>query len=96
MSLEAPEFIRRLAQHILPKGFVRIRHFGILASSNKYKKLNQIRLVLGQTPIQKPDKNPGFEGYACPCCQTGTMRILLTFDRRGPPEEYQHLYVELA
>ncbi|WP_369858913.1 transposase, partial [Aquimarina sp. I32.4] len=33
--LKAHEFIRRFTQHILPKGFVRIRHFGICASRNK-------------------------------------------------------------
>lgn len=91
MPLNAVEFIRRFALHILPRGFVRIRHFGILASSNKYRKLNQIRQMLGQEPIQKLKKGSGFEGYPCPCCQTGTMRILFSFDQRGPPEEYLHL-----
>ena len=35
MTLEGPEFIRRFALHILPKGFVRIRHYGILSSTSK-------------------------------------------------------------
>lgn len=37
MTLEAQEFIRRFALHILPKGFMRIRHYGILSSSRKQK-----------------------------------------------------------
>jgi len=39
MSLEVMEFIRRFSLHILPKGFVRIRHYGILSSSRKQKTL---------------------------------------------------------
>jgi len=35
MTMQAMEFIRRFSRHILPKGFVRIRHFGILSSTTK-------------------------------------------------------------
>lgn len=40
MTLKAEEFLRRFCLHILPSGFVRIRHYGILASRNKTKELN--------------------------------------------------------
>lgn len=43
MTLDAVEFIRRFSLHILPKGFMRIRHYGILSSSRKQKTLPVIR-----------------------------------------------------
>ncbi|MCC6599339.1 MAG: transposase, partial [Crocinitomicaceae bacterium] len=47
MTLDAMEFVRRFAMHILPKGFVRIRHYGILSSTAKRKKLPQIKAHFG-------------------------------------------------
>ena len=35
MTLQAPEFIRRFLLHVIPKGFVRVRHFGLLANRSK-------------------------------------------------------------
>jgi hypothetical protein len=43
MSLNADEFIRRFALHILPRGFVRIRHFGFLSSTAKKESIQRIR-----------------------------------------------------
>ena len=43
MELTQLEFIRRFAQHILPKGFVRIRHYGFLSSTAKGKRLPELR-----------------------------------------------------
>ena len=55
MVLDAFEFIRRLPQHVLPKGFRRIRHFGFFANAVRAKKLAKIgpRLSRGAGP-----KNP--------------------------------------
>src|SRR5262249_1322596 len=39
MTLEAPEFVRRLLLHVLPGGFVRIRHYGLLANRHRHEKL---------------------------------------------------------
>lgn len=47
MRLSAVEFIRRFLQHVLPKGFVRIRHYGILAPKQRQKKLAQCRRLIG-------------------------------------------------
>lgn len=47
MSLDAVEFLRRFSMHILPKGFMRMRHYGILASRNKSKELNIAKSYFG-------------------------------------------------
>jgi len=46
MTLTATEFLRRFFLHVLPKGFVRIRHFGLLAPSNVQTRLQRCRQVL--------------------------------------------------
>lgn len=50
MSLSAEEFIRRFLLHVLPKGFVRIRHYGLLASPNVQTKLQRCQWLLGPAP----------------------------------------------
>jgi hypothetical protein len=57
MTLDATEFIRRFAMHILPKRFVRMRHFGILSSTAKRKKLNEIKSSFGIEPKPKTKKD---------------------------------------
>ena len=52
MRLKAKEFIRRYIQHILPKGFVRIRHFGICASRNKETLKDIRKQLLKKHPIK--------------------------------------------
>ena len=89
MTLTHEEFVRRFSQHILPKRFVRIRHFGILSSTWKRSKLFELQLKLGFTPVPKVVK--GLRINICPCCQKGKMVIIMTFDSRGPPEEYVQL-----
>lgn len=91
MTLDAAEFIRRFAMHILPKGFVRIRHFGFLNSRIKVKALPAIRqqmenrlqpMVLPEQPectVNPPRPNN------CPCCRKGIMLTIMQFDYRGPP-----------
>ena len=89
MTLTHEEFIRRFSQHILPKRFVRIRHFGILSSTWKRSKLFDLQVKLGLTPVPKVVK--GLRINICPCCQKGKMVTIVTFDSRGPPEEYVQL-----
>ena len=50
MTLDGIEFVRRFLQHILPAGFVRIRHFGLLANRCRDDKLTRCRELLGQPP----------------------------------------------
>ena len=50
MTLAAPEFLRRFVQHVLPRGFVRIRQFGYLASSHRTPRLALARRLLNFIP----------------------------------------------
>jgi hypothetical protein len=50
MTLDGVEFIRRFLQHVMPSGFVRIRHFGLLANRNREEKLSRCRTLLAESP----------------------------------------------
>ena len=50
MTLAADEFIRRFLLHVLPKGFHRIRHYGLLAGATRKARLDHIRQLLGVAP----------------------------------------------
>lgn len=90
MTLDANEFIRRFLLHTLPKGFCKIRYYGIMASKNKNKHLLQIRKLLKvslknhfQTPEtwqQKLLRLTGFNVTKCPKCQNGTMQTIKLFE----------------
>ena len=89
MELPHLEFIRRFALHILPKRFVRIRHFGYLSSTWKRGKLKSLQQVMCKDTNTRVPKNiPQVITRKCPCCKSGQMIILLTFDSRGPPLSY--------
>jgi hypothetical protein len=95
MNMQPLEFIRRFSLHILPKGFVRIRHHGILSSSRKHQVLPLLHQQLEsyyEYPVEKNWKEISTErlGYnpdACQVCKQITMITLFTFDRRGPPDQ---------
>jgi hypothetical protein len=92
MSLDAVEFIRRFLQHVVPSGFVRIRHFGFLANRFRSEKLNLCRQLLesanpaqsGPTPRCEPASDtvvdPALERHRCPHCGTGRMIIVERFE----------------
>jgi hypothetical protein len=92
MTLQSTEFIRRFAMHILPKGFVRIRHFGILSSTSKEAAIVLVRKALSAREPQlteivvaaSVDTNILTQ---CPCCKKYAMARLLEFDYRGPPKD---------
>ena len=85
MHLSLREFVRRFAQHILPHRFVRIRHYGILSSTWKRKKLKDLQTKLCIfIPIQQLETKL----HKCPHCKTGTMVTLEVFGKRGPPSTY--------
>jgi hypothetical protein len=90
MTLATDEFIRRFLIHVLPRGFHRIRHYGLLASSTHKDAMALARKLLGVAvpivelePDEPPDHRP-----PCPCCG-GHMTIIETFARwcqpRAPP-----------
>lgn len=82
MTLDAHEFIRRFLLHVIPKGFVRVRHFGFLANRSKdlLSKCRQL-LNLGPDRPKLPSKSvhelmlqlTGIDITRCPLCQQGTL-----------------------
>lgn len=83
MTLEAQEIIRRFLLHVLPDGFMRIRHFGFLANRSKRQALARCRKLFDldpavpQSPILSAKdlllKLTGVDLSRCPCCHVGTM-----------------------
>ena len=58
MTLEAVEFVRRFLMHVLPSGFVRVRHYGLLANRHPQEKLARCRELLGMAMPSQPDTAP--------------------------------------
>ena len=91
ITLEAQEFIRRFLLHVLPDGFMRIRHFGFLANRSKKQALAQCRTLLKLAPAlpQSPSlsakdllvKLTGVDLSRCPRCQKGTMIVVSELPR---------------
>jgi hypothetical protein len=98
MTLAPDEFIRRFLLHTLPKGFHRIRHYGLLASATCKANIARAReLIAAPTPLRdaptEPDRTAGITTNhhpLCPCCG-GHMIIVEIFERggapRGPPSD---------
>src|SRR5262249_52663852 len=55
MSLHPHEFIRRFLLHVLPKGFHRIRNYGLFANTNRVENIARIRELLAMPPMPKPE-----------------------------------------
>jgi hypothetical protein len=87
MELEDTEFIRRFALHILPSGFTRIRHYGILSSTAKKETIPCIRKQEPEKTICFIDmrKTKPFNPSICPYCGTETMIGVEILQPRGPP-----------
>jgi hypothetical protein len=76
MSLTHEEFLRRFLQHVLPKGFPRIRYFGFLANRRRAESLPRCRALLAPVPRVPPtDSVAAPDLWRCPCCQ-GPMRVI--------------------
>ena len=83
MTLMATEFLRRFFLHVLPKGFVRIRHFGFLANRFRGSRLTLGRqlLVSSSTGLQVRTHDPRSESsclWHCPRCG-GSMIVIQRF-----------------
>jgi len=98
MALEAQEFIRRYLTHVLPKGFMRIRHYGLNANRGKHHKLAQARAALNAPPSASvptpPESVEAFwlrvaqlDIHQCPHCRSGLLHRIATLTPRahGPP-----------
>ena len=94
MTLEAQEFIRRFLLHVLPDGFMRIRHFGFLANRAKKRAVPQCRKLLGLHPAlpDLPKRSAqellrqltGIDLNRCPSCKQGTMIVVAELPKISP------------
>jgi hypothetical protein len=100
MSLDADEFIRRFLLHVLPDGFHRIRHYGLLANAGRVENIAKARALLGVTP---PPTGPGDiapdapaedtkQQPPCACCG-GRMIRIETFERGATPKSWTRALV---
>src|SRR4029077_4487466 len=67
MTLTALEFVRRLLLHVLPTGFVRIRHYGILSNRHRHEKLELCRRLLGSGSVGEPELPGPMKPLESPC-----------------------------
>jgi Putative transposase/Transposase zinc-binding domain len=93
MTLPPHEFIRRFLIHVLPKGFHRIRHYGLLASANRAANIARARELLAvpatpkqpETPKTSAADEPRMLPRPCPCCG-GRMIVIEIFARGCEPK----------
>ncbi len=96
MDLAAEEFIRRFLLHVLPTGFVRMRHYGLLANRFRKQRIAQCRMLLDaeepeaapveESSVEKLLRLTGVDLLCCPACGEGRMRIvaeLYKYDTRS-------------
>jgi len=85
MTLNAEEFIRRFLLHVLPRGFVKLRHFGFLANRGRRENIVLCRKLLAASSTAPPDLSPPpchsdeaeiDAADRCPRCKVGSMRML--------------------
>jgi hypothetical protein len=96
MTLHASEFMRRFLLHVLPPGFHRIRHFGLLANGHRAARLALCRRLLAEPAAEERQgaaadapaepsavaTPPGLPQF-CPCC--GSLHVIRTALSRAPP-----------
>jgi hypothetical protein len=96
MELPATEFLRRFLLHVVPTGFVRIRHYGLLANRTRQEKLTRARhllAIVAAMPLLSPASVPATDtalslaaGARCPTCAgTHWRRIARLLPQRGLP-----------
>ncbi|MDY6839860.1 MAG: IS91 family transposase [Thermodesulfobacteriota bacterium] len=97
MTLNASEFIRRFLLHVLPDGFMKIRHYGILSNRSRKTKLARCRQLLGVAQDEGNEKQAkpswqellfkltGIDPTVCPHCGKGKMVLKETLVPTGAP-----------
>ncbi len=87
MDLDVNEFIRRYLLHVLPKGFQRLRHYGLLANRHKITNLRQAQATLKQSEIKSTSvetieeimfRITGIDISVCPHCGSNTFKTIIT------------------
>jgi len=94
MTLPVLEFIRRFALHILPHGFGRMRHFGILSSRGQVTQIPLIQANMGiskskltKEQLRHKAINRLKADSLCPCCKKVKLQRILPFPRGEPPDD---------
>lgn len=88
VTMDRQEFLRRFLLHVLPSGFMRIRHYGYLGNRFKRKNLDEIRRILKAAPmirgssavpsfIEQLHKLTGVNLKSCKQCKTGQMQVIV-------------------
>jgi hypothetical protein len=89
MTLAGVEFVRRWVQHVLPRGFVKVRHWGLLANGQRAERLElSRRLLWGEWVALAVGKGLGEEAQPgdkprCPCCGVGELVAVEILPRPG-------------
>ncbi len=91
LTLSSQEFVRRFVLHVLPKGFTRIRHYGILSSSWKKEKLPKLQAELATVKMEPVRAKEPILHRRCPVCKKGRLHTILLFNDRGPPKNWKIL-----
>ena len=90
MTLSGVEFLRRFAMHILPRGFVKIRYFGILTSAFRQQvkslKTKPDIVQLTETRQQRMVRLTGYNPCRCPICKTGVLHHVEPLPRIRSPD----------
>jgi hypothetical protein len=106
MTLQALEFVRRLLLHVLPTGFVRIRHYGILSNRHRHQKLELCRRLLESSKAAEPESPEETKEArdssssvtptrVCPVCGAGRMVVIREFPPM-PAGQEAHTGAELS
>jgi len=96
MRLDAQEFIRRFLLHLLPPGFMRIRHYGYLANRVRVQRLTQIRSLMSKpkgrynsAEVAQAGHGSRRDAWLCPVCEVGHLvrieRVPPQTSRARPP-----------
>jgi len=95
MRLPAEAFIWRFLQHVLPAGYVRIRHYGLLASRERERKLDRCRELLGapakeraeriETSLELLARLTGRDLRQCDRCGCGQMVVVSEWEAGESP-----------
>ena len=86
MTLTGVEFIRRLRLHLLPRGFTKIRHYGLLGNNCRHRRVPQARAALATSPLRFAPASaprPAPPPLTCPHCQGTEVRCIGRVERSG-------------
>jgi hypothetical protein len=97
ITLATGEFIRRFLLHVLPKGFHRIRHYGLLASGTREENLAKAHKLLAYSPEEASEEPAVADALAtpCPCCG-GRMIVIETFNAGCQPRYAPTLSIDTS